>query len=104
SPALVTIDRANPLNGVACTSPTQCTAVGTNGRETTFDPASPGTPQPAAVDSTSGAALIAVACPSAAQCTAVDDNGNAVTFDPGSPGGATTTTIDSGGYLPSIAC
>ena len=71
------------LNGVACPSTTQCTAVDANGQQVTFNPNSPGTPTPTTIDVSD---LIGVACPSAVQCTAVDGFGKAVTFNPTSPG------------------
>ncbi len=74
---------------MACPTIGQCTAVGGNGYEVTFDPATPGTPTPAAIDvanGTFGDVVVteptAVACPSASQCTAVDGSGNEVTFNP----------------------
>ncbi len=102
----ITIDITN-LSGVACPSISQCTAVGSGGRQVTFDPTSPGTPTPTTIDSTN---LSGVACPSISQCTAIDTavggDGQQVTFDPAAPGTPTPTTIDSSsGYgLSGVAC
>ena len=73
TPTPTTIDAGNVLNGVACPSATQCTAIDNTGHQVTFDPASPGTPTPTTIDG--GNLLIGVACPSATQCTAVDYTG-----------------------------
>jgi hypothetical protein len=109
------------LNGVACPTSTQCTAVDADGFAATFDPASAG---PVAKTTTridpgplnpdvqctpqSVCELNAVACPSAHQCAAVDVNGIEVTFDPTAPGGAKLANIDpadNGGYsLNGVAC
>ena len=80
------------LSGVACPSATQCTAVDQSGQQVTFNPASPGTPTPTAIDVHN---LDGVACPTATQCTAVDVSGRQVTFNPASPGTPTPTTIDT---------
>jgi hypothetical protein len=91
------------LDGVACPSASQCTAVDAAGREVTFNPASPGTPTPAAVDS--GKALFGIACPTTAQCTAGDSFGREVTFNPLAPGTPTLTVVASSYYyLNAIAC
>jgi hypothetical protein len=89
------------LHGVACLSTSECVAVDSQGRELTFNPGSPGTPQPVTIDH--GEVLLAVACPSASQCTAVDLGGNEVTFDPANPGNATPVPVASG-PLHAIAC
>ena len=57
------------LDGVACPSVSQCTAVDSLGREFTFDPAAPGKPTSTTIASSE---LFAVACPSVTQCTAVE--------------------------------
>jgi hypothetical protein len=109
SPAPVTIDSGYNLNGVACPSTNQCTAISgagsgmNDGGEVTFNPTSPGSPAPVTIDS--GAVLDGVACPSTSQCTAVDSGGGEVTFNPTSPGVPTPTLIDSNaGGLALVAC
>ena len=89
------------LSGVACPSATRCTAVDQSGQQVTFNPASPGTPAPTAIDVHN---LDGVACPTATQCTAVDVSGRQVTFDPASPGTPTPTTIDTTNSLTAVAC
>src|ERR1035441_10422144 len=89
APAAIDHNGQQFLAGVACPSATQCTAVDLSGQQVTFNPASPGTPTPTTIDTTS---LAGVACPSATQCTAVDAIGRQVTFNPASPGTPTPTT------------
>jgi hypothetical protein len=55
---------------------TQCTTVDQSGRQVTFNPTSPITPAPIAVD---GGGNGGVACPSESQCTAVDGDGREAT-------------------------
>ena len=83
------------LAGVACASPSQCTAVDSTGREVTFDPNAPGTSTPSSVDP--GNKLGAVACVPPSQCTAVDNAGDEVTFNPATRAPTTPTTIDTVG-------
>ena len=59
---------------MACPTATQCIAVDNNGRQVTFNPASPGTPTPTSIDPNS--TLNAIACASADQCTAADQTGH----------------------------
>ncbi len=61
-----------PLNGIACPSVTQCTAVDESGSEVTFDPQT-GTPNAVGTMVVSTRRLRAVSCPSTTQCTAVSD-------------------------------
>ena len=100
--AAVAIDEVDPFLGLAivCPATSQCTAVDEGGNAATFNPASPGSPTPTAIDS---AGLNSVACPSTSQCTAVDIDGNEVTFDPISPGTPTAMPIDSAG-LNAVVC
>lgn len=104
APALTTIDPGNLIEGVACPSPSQCTAVDGAGNTLTFDPASPSAATSVVID---GDGLNAVACPSTTECTAVDVGGREVTFDPAAPGSPTPVTIDTmpdaSGFA-SIAC
>ena len=53
------------LQGVACPSASQCTAVDDAGQLVIFNPEAPGTPTPTTIDA--GHALTGVACPSASQ-------------------------------------
>jgi hypothetical protein len=104
-PVPVTIDSGYDLDGVACPSTRQCTAISGAGSgmndagEVTFNPTAPGHPSPRTIDFdvTIGLdnILAGVACPSTSQCTAVDGQGNEVTFNPTSPGSPTPTLIDS---------
>src|ERR1700735_4496024 len=68
-PAAIDHNGHQGLGSVACPSAAQCTALDFSGQQVTFDPASPGTPTPTAIDSDG---LSGVACPSATQCTAID--------------------------------
>ena len=98
-----TVD-SNGLDGVACVSSSQCTAVDDGGGAVTFDPGTGSlTSGPSAIDADK--LLLSVACPATNQCTAVDNVGQAVTFDPTS--GMVTagvSTIDGGNGLYSVAC
>jgi hypothetical protein len=89
--AAVTIS-TQQLNGVACPSTTQCTAIGNGGSEVTFDPLAAGSAHAAVVGATADRSLTAVACSSTAQCTAVG-NEEEVTFDPGAPANATRAAL-----------
>jgi len=94
------------LTGVSCPSAEQCTAVGnekTTGDALTFNPAQPGSPAPAVIDTGSAGLLEAIACPSSTQCTAVDSLGYEVTFNPQTPGTPTPSRI-AGLGLVAIAC
>ncbi|MGO9789055.1 MAG: hypothetical protein ACLP8S_05850 [Solirubrobacteraceae bacterium] len=91
TPTPIKIDNNNPLNGVACPSTSQCTAVDYAGRQVTFDPTAPRTPTLAMIDT--GRHLTGVACPSASQCVAVDDSSRAVEGDPGNPGSWTVDVL-----------
>jgi hypothetical protein len=71
---------------VACPSATQCTAVDSQGEEVTFNPQTPGSPEPSKLDW--GNDLAGIACPSISQCTAVDNHGGQFTFDPAAPAAA----------------
>ncbi|HEV3321387.1 MAG TPA: hypothetical protein VG147_04250 [Solirubrobacteraceae bacterium] len=98
------VSPVNFLVSVACPSSTQCTAVGYNGHEVTFNPASPSTASTMTVGSYQYS-YKSVACPSITQCTAIDSyTRRAVTFNPTSPGTVTTIFIDRLSYLGSIAC
>ncbi len=92
------------LNAVACPTADQCTAVGTNSKEMTFDPSAstPIIPTSATLDGKAG--LSGVACAGASQCTAVGSDGKEVTFNPTSPGKPTPVTLASGTSLLGIAC
>jgi hypothetical protein len=89
------------MNGVACPSTSQCTAVDNSGAIVTFDPLAPGTP---AFIKIFGGTLTGIACPSARQCTAVDNSGGQTTFDPTAPDSRTRTTIDGTFGLNGVAC
>lgn len=82
---------ATPMHGVACPSSTQCTAVGEEGKEVTFDPQAPGTPTVLSLDGAER--LMAVACPVPTQCTAVDSRGHELTLDPTSPASSTKVQL-----------
>jgi hypothetical protein len=89
------------LDGLACESVSECTAVDNNGRAITFDPAN-GTNTISAVDS--GNSLESVACPSSDECAAVDFDGNEVQFDPSFGSPPVVGTVDPGNLLKSVAC
>lgn len=94
------------LNGVACPSTLQCTAVDGGGHQATFNPAGPDALTPITVDAGHGS--LGVACPSATQCTAVGVSGRQVTFNPTSPVTPVSRTIDTGNSpgtdLKGVAC
>ena len=81
--------RHTMADAVTCVSASQCTAVGSNGRQVTFNPRTGRTTSNSQVATLQGGQwLHAVACPSRAQCTAIfhdstgDLPGYEVTFDP----------------------
>ena len=92
----VTIDSSAVLRDVACPSSTQCTAIAGYGSVITFNPASPGKPKVAVVDSTATDVedLDWIACPAATQCTASTYFGGEVTFNPTAPVAMAPVTID----------
>ena len=102
APSTVDRNAANRLRAVACPSASQCTAVDETGQQVTFNPASPGSPTPTAIDSYVN--LFGVSCPSTTQCTAVDGGGREVTFNPTSPGTPTAIAIGGGSGLSGVAC
>jgi hypothetical protein len=80
--------------GIACPSAGQCTIVDNYGRELTFDPTSPGTPNAIVADYTvadlvgsypGSYYMVGVSCASTSQCSAIDNVGGEVTFDPSAP-------------------
>jgi hypothetical protein len=100
---------------VSCATASQCTAIGYGAsyppyslNEYTFDPRSPGNPEPASVYS--GIyyhQMVGLACPSRGQCTALDVGAAGVTFDPRSPVVATTFVQfaeEAAGYYDAFAC
>ncbi len=93
--------RADPLR-LACPSASQCTALGSEGQEVTFNPSAPGTPTQTTIDASAG--LEQVACPSVAQCTAFAEGGRELTFDPSAPGTPSSATIDGSSELRAAAC
>jgi hypothetical protein len=92
----------SPLAGVACPSGTECVAVDSEGREVTFNPASPGSPAATLLER--GDAVNAVACPSSTECVAVDGGGREMAFNPLSPATPTPVSVDPGQPLSAVAC
>ena len=90
------------LNAISCPSASQCTAAGSVGQVVTFNPAAPGTPEPAPIDD--GRYIVGVACPAATQCTGVDTTGDVVTFNPTSPGTPAPAAVDPSGFPSAISC
>jgi uncharacterized membrane protein YgcG len=86
------------LDGIACPSATQCTAVG-YGAAATFNPQSPGSPS---LDFNVGGDMRSVACPTTSHCVAVDSSGGAVSFDPNALGTASPATI--GSFFTTVSC
>jgi hypothetical protein len=82
--------RLTKADAVTCVSVRQCTAVGSDGREVTFNPNTGGTTSNSQVETVpqSDRLLYVVACPSRTQCTAIFRDstgllqGYEVTFDP----------------------
>lgn len=105
----IALDRASQLSitSAACPSSTVCVAFDTAGRETTFDPQSPGSRVSASLfDGNTSFGLnypVGLACPSASQCTAVTMDGQEATFDPADADALTRDTIDRAGLV-SVAC
>jgi hypothetical protein len=95
--------RISSLQGLACASTTQCTAVNENGEEVTFNPSAPA---PSSIGQPDGNApdVQAVACPSADQCTLVDWNGHEVTFNPIAETSTPRFRLAEGVSLWAIAC
>jgi hypothetical protein len=83
----------NRVEGVACPSIAQCTAIDGQGREVTFDPEAPISPTPVALN-LPPFSLHSIACPSRTQCTALGEYGE-VTFNPISPAPAHPVVIGS---------
>ena len=114
----VSVYAHHKLASVSCPSPTQCTAVNSDGYESTFDPA-PGGPAARTLlidncdpsnftcpcDPTQGpctdgsVGVTSVDCPSETECVAVDYDGAEVDFNP-QPGGTVMPPqeIDAGGH------
>jgi hypothetical protein len=90
------------LQGIACPSSTQCTAVEREGKEATFNPISPSTPTVAKIDA-AASELAGIACPSSTQCTAVGD-GSEATFNPTAAGNPTPVPVNAGIRLWGVAC
>lgn len=105
------LDRAAQLEitTAACPSSTVCVAFDTAGRETTFDPQSPGSRVSSRVfDGTYGRELDGsswpqVTCLSASTCLVAAADGQETIFDPADPDALTRYPIDSAGLL-SVAC
>jgi hypothetical protein len=93
---------ARTLEGVACPTARQCTAIDNAGQEITFNSVSPGGRTSSTVDP--GGFLAAIACPTRSQCTAVSASGQEVTFNPISPGHPQPLTIDGANGSTWIAC
>lgn len=82
------------LTGVACPSPSQCTAVDQGGPAVTFDPAQAAQ---ATVTTIAGSELlIAVSCSASGRCTAIDAYAHEIAFDAQGPG--PPTPVDAGTY------
>jgi len=96
----VVIDPAR-IEGLACPTARQCTAVDDHGRELSFDPNRLGSGVTSPQSSTE---LTAVACPTARQCTAVDADGNEFSFVPHSGAPISAGRIDGTHALTSVAC
>jgi hypothetical protein len=110
SAAPVALEAEGNLEGIACPSTAQCTAVDSGGQELTFDPLAPGEPRPTRIDAGDSSeeghsfGQVPLACPTITQCTAVDAKGYEVTFDPVSPASGGLVLIDAGSGSQSLAC
>jgi hypothetical protein len=89
------------VSGVACASPTECTAVTHAGAEVTFNPGAPGTPTPVKIDNGN---VDGVACISAGACVAVDEGGQELVFDPATGAVSETADIDGTRELNGLTC
>lgn len=96
------------INGVACPSASQCTAITSSGVAYTFDPASVATASQAQAVADEdgdpfGKRVAGIACPTVTQCTTDDITGRVATFNPQAPSAATPVKV-SDPHLFSIAC
>lgn len=85
-----------PLEGLACPSTTQCSAVDFYGGVVTFNPHAAHVVNPITVDHDGPAALNAyfISCPTTAQCTVFDEDGGETTFNPRRPGKPRRVIVD----------
>jgi hypothetical protein len=89
------------LEGVACASSTQCTAIDYNGYALTFNPASPGAPMPLNLNT---GQTFTVSCPTTNECVVVTQDAEQ-TFDPNGPAPTSSpTVVDSVNIIDDIAC
>lgn len=69
------VSSSGELQGVACPSVLQCTAIDLDGREVTFDPTAP--TDSVATEIAGASSLDSIACASVAECVVVDSAGDA---------------------------
>jgi hypothetical protein len=100
------IDAGHAIIALACTSATHCTVIDADGRQLTFNPASPGTPVAVGVDT--GNELFelpnVLACPATTECVVADTAGQEVTFDPASVAAPPIAAIEPGRHLSELSC
>jgi|NGEPerStandDraft_6_1074524.scaffolds.fasta_scaffold00871_6 hypothetical protein len=84
------------LEGLACPSATQCSAVDFYGGVVTFNPHAAHVADPITVDHDGPAALNAyfISCPTTTQCTVFDEDGGEATFNPRRPGKTRRVVVD----------
>ncbi len=93
------------LDQLACSSPSQCTAVAATGTQETFDPTRGGAvhrSQPIPASETQGA--ISIACPSMGSCVESGASGTVAVFNPRSGAKAGAFTVTGAAYQTSVAC
>jgi hypothetical protein len=93
-PVVVIANSDDSPAAFACPSVSQCIAVDGGGYTYSFDPASPGSPGGANVDSAGNPQSLT--CPTSDECVLVDASGHEVTFEPGLPA-PPPVNIDAGG-------
>jgi hypothetical protein len=93
------------LDQLACSSPSQCTAVAATGAQETFDPTKGGPvhrSQPIAASKVAGA--VSITCPSTGSCVEAGASGAVAVFNPRSGAKAGAFTVTGAGYQTSVAC
>jgi hypothetical protein len=93
------------LDQLACSSPSQCTAVAATGAQETFDPTKGGPvhrSQPIPADKVYGA--VSLTCPSTAACIEAGAGGAVAVFNPKSGAKSGTFTVTGADYQTDVAC
>jgi len=89
------------LEGVACASSTQCTAIDYSGYALTFNPASPGSPTPLNLNTSQ---TFNVSCPATNECVVMAFGEAEQTFDPNGPAPTTSRTVVDANFIDDMTC